>query len=102
MIERAGVVGTEVDGVFFTESGPPPGLQVLGPIAISKNRQNWDLSKIKQAMAAEATRLGGNAVVSFRYGQRSHKWYQLLLPRWDTEGWYGEGDAAVLPPESPS
>jgi hypothetical protein len=100
MATRAGVAGTEVDGIFFTEAPAPPGTRVLAPIAVRKKRQNWDLARIKISMATEAARLGANAVVSFRYGQRSHKWYELMLPRWDTEGWYGEGEAAVLPSDT--
>jgi hypothetical protein len=97
VIERFGVKGTTAGGVFFTEADCPAEGRLLGPVAVSKNRQNWDLVRIKESLAAEALKKGGTAVVSFRYGQRSHKWYQLLQVRWDTESWFGEGEAALLP-----
>jgi hypothetical protein len=47
-------------------------------------------------MAAEARQLGANGITNFRYGQRKHPWWELLLLKWDTESWHGEGDAVTL------
>lgn len=96
MIERFGLTGTEHGGVFFTEAAAPPTAEVVGVVAAKKNRQNWDLVKIKDELARQAVAVGANAIVGFSYGQRAHKWYRLLLPTWDQEGWHGEGVAVRL------
>ncbi len=57
------------------------------------NRQNSDLSMVKERMATQAKAMGGAAIQNFRYGQRAHKWWESLTFKWDTEGWYGEGEA---------
>ena len=98
MLERAGLRGTESDGIFFSEDAAPSATQVLGRVSFRKNRQNWDLARIKQELARQAAALGADSVVNFEYGQISAKWYEHLLPRWDSESWYGEGDAIRLGP----
>ena len=91
------MTGTEVSGVFFTESLPHPGLVTLGRVSVHRSRQNSNLTEIKRLMAAEAARLGANAIVGFRYGQRAHKWWQQAFTfKWDTESWFGEGEAVRL------
>lgn len=98
--ERFGVVGTVVDGIFFSD-GPIPGAVSLGPIAVEINRQNANLAEVKKLMAEEVHSKGATAVQSFRYGQRARKWWRMALNPffWDAEDWFGEGDACSLPPE---
>ena len=97
MVQRAGLNGNEFDGVFFTESLPSPGMQVLTTINVTRNRQNSNLIEVKQLMAASAKAAGANAVLGFRYGQRAHKWWQQAFTfKWDSESWFGEGVAVVL------
>mgnify|MGYP007063849464 FL=1 len=98
-ITRAGLTGTEVDGIFFSEQGTPAGISVVQEISVHKNRQNFDLTKIKQMMAMEAKAVGANSILNFRYGQRSHKWYQQIALKWDQGEWYGEGSAVYLEPD---
>ncbi|MHB1297313.1 MAG: hypothetical protein ACYC0B_02190 [Gemmatimonadaceae bacterium] len=95
MEERAGARGTISDGVFFTESAPASA-RVLGPASVEISRQNATLTDVKHALALRAVKAGGNAIVGFRYGQRAHSWWELLLLKWDTESWYGRGSIAIL------
>jgi len=92
--ERAGVVGSVQDGIFFTESSTPTARSV-GRVVVEVSRQNSNLFEVKTRMATQAQRLGANAISSFRYGQRAHRGLSLLV-KWDTESWYGEGIAVVL------
>ena len=97
-MKRAGLEGNLFDGVFFSESLSPPGMPIVGHLSVKINRQNSNLSEVKKQMAARALTMGANSVVNFRYGQTSHKWWQLVFTfRWDSESWFGEGDAVALP-----
>lgn len=97
MFNRAGLSGNEVHGIFFSEGFAPPGVKVIRRISVSRNRQNSNLNEIKTMMAKYARSAGANAIVGFKYGQRSHKWWQLVFTfKWDSEAWYGEGDAVNL------
>jgi hypothetical protein len=87
--------GTFMGGVFFTEH-PAPEVPRLGRVDTEISRQNADLNAVKAALAEQVARLGGNALVGFRYGQRAHRGMELLAFKWDTESWYGEGDAVAL------
>lgn len=94
--ERHGVIGTVHEEVFFTESSIA-GANILGPIKVEISRQNANLTTVKERMAKQAEALGGTAIQNFRYGQRAHKaWQQVLTFKWDTESWYGEGDACRI------
>ena len=95
MEERNGVRGVVAADIFFTEEGVPNAVP-LKHLKIQISRQNSDLSAVKSKLATEAKAAGGTAVMNFRYGQRPHKGLKLLLPKWDTESWYGEGDAIQL------
>lgn len=47
-------------------------------------------------MAREALAAGSRAIMNFRYGQRAHTWWELVFTlKWDTESWYGTGEAVV-------
>lgn len=96
MIERYGVKGTELDGVFFTES-TIPNAQLLAPIQTEISRQNANLQEVKERMAANAKSLGATVIMNFRYGQKAHRWWELVFTfKWDTESWFGSGDVVRL------
>lgn len=98
-IARYGVMGSEAHGVYFTESASIPGARDLGPVEIKIDGQNKDLRNVKEALAAEVARRGGNGLVAFAYGQRGNPWWRSLSGFLDAEHWYGSGRAVVLPPE---
>ncbi|MGA9118548.1 MAG: hypothetical protein WB699_04215 [Bacteroidota bacterium] len=96
MEQRAGVSGTILNEVFFTEERIP-GATVLKHLRVEISRQNANLGEVKARLSHKAKRRGADAVMSFRYGQTKHRWWQLFfLFRWDTESWFGEGDAIKL------
>jgi hypothetical protein len=95
MEERNGVRGVTADGIFFTEDAVPAAA-TLKHLEVEISRQNSNLAAVKAKLAADAKAAGGNALMNFRYGQRPHKGLRLLLPKWDTESWFGEGDAVQL------
>ena len=96
-IARYGVMGSEADGVFFTEAEAIAGARSLGAVTVKLGGQNKDLRDIKAALAREVARRGGNGLVKFRYGQRGNPWYRSLSGLLDAEHWYGEGEAVSLP-----
>ena len=98
MERRSGVVGTVAEGVFFTEADIV-GVKRLVSVEVELAKQNADLVAVKREMARRVKACGGNALIQFKYGQRAHKWWENLLPKWDSESWHGSGVAAVLPPE---
>jgi hypothetical protein len=96
--EWHGARGTIHSGIFITEQELPG--EDLGSLSVTIGRQNADLGQIKEQLAAEAIACGANAVAQLSYGQRKHGPGQLLNPlRWDTEMWFGEGQARRVPPE---
>lgn len=88
--------GTEVAGVFFTED-TPSAARPIARVTVEISRQNSNLTEVKAELARKVKAAGGNALISFRYGQKAHPWWQMLALKWDSESWYGEGTAAVLP-----
>lgn len=93
MEERYGVRGTELDGVFFTESSIA-GAHRIRHLDIEISRQNANLFEVKRRLAEAVRASGGNALTNFQYGQRAHNWLDLVFSfRWDSESWHGEGDA---------
>jgi hypothetical protein len=94
-----GAQGTLHGDVFITE-GELPG-ENLGVVQAHIGRQNANLSEIKEQLAQKAARRGANGVAHLKYGQRKHGPLELMNPfRWDTESWFGEGEAIRVPPET--
>ncbi len=54
-----------------------------------------DLDDVERIMAEKARNAGGNAIVDFKYGQRSVGFVRSLFQR-DDVNWYGEGKIAVV------
>ena len=91
-----GVRVTTTGGILFTEE-MPSGTLLVRRVKVSISRQNANLVEVKNRMAEEATKVGATAIVGFQYGQRSHKWWQQAFTfKWDTESWFGEGDAVTF------
>ncbi|GJQ22141.1 MAG: hypothetical protein HBSIN02_24960 [Bacteroidia bacterium] len=93
METRHGVKGTIDNEIFFTESAIS-GASIIRHVHARINRQNSNLEEVKRELAQQAKSLGANTIMNFRYGQKKHQWWELVFTfRWDTESWYGEGDA---------
>ncbi len=96
METRSGVKGTVHGEIFFTEESVPSAT-VLRHLRVTIPRQNADLDQVKDLLAQKARNAGATAVMNFRYGQKRNAWWRLFITTtWDTEGWYGEGDAVKL------
>lgn len=67
--ERHGVLGTEINGVFFTESAIS-GAKDLGGVTANSDRQNTSLDTIKLALAKQVRAKGGNVLMQFSYVQK--------------------------------
>ena len=80
-------------GVFFVE-GVPFGTKRIAAISthldgVFSSAQLKSLDDIKDKMAAEAKLKGGNAIVNFKYGQKSSFWRSLFSlddVRWEASG----------------
>jgi hypothetical protein len=90
---------TIFDGIKFVE-GRPPAVRVLRPIRVEiggaiTSAQIKNLDDVKRRMAQKVREHRGNAVVDFKYGQRSVGFWRSLIDR-DDVSWYGEGTVAFL------
>lgn len=99
METRFGVKGTLCDGVFFTEDAIP-GATRRKSVSVEISRQNANLGEVKRRLASAAKAHGSTAVQNFKYGQRAHRWWTHIIDlKWDSESWYGEGEAVVTQAE---
>ena len=96
----------EFNGVYFIE-GQMPGASILRSIdtkhdGIFSPSQLKSLDTLKETMAYQVLSAGGNAVIDFKYGQRSTFWRSLLSL--DDVYWFASGKIAKVdtPPELPS
>jgi len=89
---------TEMDGVFFFEEVPRQ-CETIQEINLEIDDQVWggaqlkSLADVKRAMAREAKRFNGNAIVRFEYGQRCVGFWRSLFSL-DDVSWYGRGIVA--------
>ena len=96
METRFGVKGTVCDGVFFTEDAIP-GATRRRPLSVEISRQNANLGEVKRRLASAAKGIGTTTIQNFKYGQRAHRWWTHIFDlKWDSESWYGEGEAVVI------
>jgi uncharacterized protein YbjQ (UPF0145 family) len=91
---------TRYDGITFVE-GLPSDFERIRDLTIEiggiiEQAQLKSLNDVKKLMAAEARQSGGNAIVDFKYGQRSVGWLRSLW-QMDDVNWYGTGIIAALP-----
>ena len=95
------VYATTFDGIRFVE-GRPSGVRALGPIKVEiggvlRSAQLKTLDDVKRVMAQRARAAGGNAIIDFKYGQRSVGFLASIFQR-DDVNWYGTGQIAILVP----
>ncbi len=88
----------EFNGVYFIE-GPMPDVAVLRSIdtkhdGLFSPSQLKSLDTLKAVMAEEVLRAGGNAVIDFKYGQRSTFWRSLLSL--DDVYWFASGKVVKI------
>lgn len=84
MLQKYGRQGTECDGIFFTE-GIIEGSAKVGSVKIDSGRQNIPLDKLKEKVAVEVRRLGGNALENFNYVQQGTT-FSFSSTRWRVTG----------------
>lgn len=89
---------SEYKGVMFIE-GMPENCQVLKEISTEINEffgqsQLKSLDNIKDKMVDIVRSEGGNAIVDFKYGQRSSFWKTLFSL--DDVYWFASGKIAVV------
>ena len=89
-------------GVYFVE-GLPAGARRITPIStcidgMFSHSQLKSLDDIKDKMAEVVHRKGGNAVIDFKYGQKSSFWRSLLSL--DDVRWEASGCVARIDPSS--
>ena len=90
---------TNFNGITFIE-GRPDCARLLGPVRIEiggvlTSSQLKNLDDVKRIMVDRARSAGGNAIVDFKYGQKSVGFWRSLIDRDDVR-WYGEGQIAIL------
>ena len=88
-------------GVFFVE-GFPTGTTIIRDISTIldgyfSNVQLRSLNDLKREMAKEVLSHGGNAVVDFKYGQRTGGFWECLFSH-DNVRWTGQGKIAIIDP----
>lgn len=81
------------DGVLFVEGVPPEARskKKLNVTLSGLGSQLQSLDDVKRKLAADARQAGANAVIGFRYGQKSSWW------AFDHVKWFGTGIAAEIP-----
>jgi len=89
-----------LDGVIFVEGGMK-GASQLAHISYDKeafyHQQLKNLTDIKKQLAGKAKQLGANAVIDFKYGQKSTTALRSMFLAFDDNvNWYAEGVAALL------
>ena len=88
-------------GIIFVE-GFERSAKIIKNIEYKKlfsfNSQVQTLDCVKDQLAEQTVALGGNAVINFKYGQKSSGWFKSsLFSLDDTIKWYGCGAAAIIP-----
>jgi hypothetical protein len=88
----------EYKGILFVE-GMPENCTVIRDISTEINEffgqsQLKSLDDVKDRMVYVVAKCGGNAVVDFKYGQRSSFWKSLF--GLDDVMWYASGKIAII------
>ena len=89
--------------IIFIE-GVEESAKALGKVEYKKsfsyNAQSKTLNCVKDQLVEKTIALGGNAVVDFKYGQKSSGWFKSALLNYDDNiKWYGSGMAAIISEE---
>ncbi len=90
---------SEYKGVWFVE-GDVEGAHLLEPIKVTINgllvqSHLKTLDDVKDKMVTRVRAKNGNAVVAFKYGQRSSFWRSIV--GMDNVHWYATGVIAIIP-----
>lgn len=85
--------------IYFVE-GRPPKSRDLGAVSVEvggafQHAQLRTLDDVKRAMAGKVRVKGGNAVIDFKYGQKSVGFWRSLFHT-DDVTWYGSGRIATI------
>jgi hypothetical protein len=93
------VYTTVFEGITFVE-GCPPSARIIRSVRVEiggiiTSAQLKNLDDVKRLLADMARKNGCEAVVDFKYGQRSVGFLKSLIDRDDVH-WYGEGKIALL------
>jgi hypothetical protein len=90
----------EYKGVFFVEGQPRGAVPIR---RLDTKIDGWfsqsqlkSLDTVKDAMVDQVIAAGGNAVISFKYGQKNSFWRSLLSV--DDVYWFATGDVANVTP----
>lgn len=91
-------------GIIFIE-GLEQTAKILGKVEYKKlfsfNAQVQTLDCVKDQLVEQTIALGGNAVIDFKYGQKSSGWFKSSLFSLDDNiKWYGNGLAVILSEET--
>ncbi len=88
-------------GIIFIEGYEPSAKMIMNieyKKAFSFNSQIQTLDCVKDQLVEKTVALGGNAVINFKYGQKSSGWFKSSLFSLDDNiKWYGSGVAAIIP-----
>jgi hypothetical protein len=88
---------TTQDGIAFYETRPA-GYEPIESINVESAGilSMKSLRDVKHELAVRASRVGGNAIVDFKYGQRSYGIFRSLFHLGD-HYWHGAGTIARVP-----
>lgn len=96
MIERYGVQGSVIAGVFFTES-VIAGAEVVAPVRKVVSQESVSLQALQFKMAHDAIQMGGVAIMNFRYIRRKHNWFRVFVVFLrGKESLFGEGEVVRI------
>lgn len=92
------------DNIIFIEESieeTSSSINQLGFIEYKKdklyNNQLQNLNDVKKQLSEKAKKLGANAIINFKYGQKSTTWWRSFILAFDDNvNWYGSGIAVKL------
>ena len=95
---------TNFEGIAFIE-GVPTKYEAIQPASVEiggvvSQSQLKTLDDVKRKLAQAAKAAGGNAIVDFKYGQKSVGWFRSIM-QLDDVNWYGSGMIAIIPRNAP-
>lgn len=79
-----GAMGRPHKGVFFTE-GTPEGAEYFGHCSTTSDVQNTNIETLKDRLAEQVIKQGGNVLANFKYSQRATVW-SFSSVRWEASG----------------
>ena len=90
---------TVFEDITFVE-GDSEFIEFKGKVEYKKtifNQQLKNLDDIKHQLADSAKKLGANAIINFKYGQKSLSFFKaMFFATDDNVNWFATGDAVVI------